>query len=70
MRRSLITMAAMISLGVVATLPYSTSSWAEGWGSVPRSPGAAPSGGVWSPWRNRGYGHRGVYPGSLGPTAR
>ena len=61
MRRSLITISMMASLGVVLSLPYPASGWAEGWGPGPAARGSAPTGPAWSPWSHRGYGHYGPY---------
>ena len=67
MRRSLITISMMASLGVVLSLPYPASGWAEGWGPGPAARGSAPTGPAWSPWNNRGYGRYGPYAAPYGP---
>ncbi len=67
MRRSLITMSMLVGLGVVLSLSYPASGWAEGWRPGPAARGSAPTGPGWSPWNHRGYGRYGPYAAPYGP---
>ncbi len=61
----LISIFALVSLGVAVSVPASAAPSANGWGPGPMAAGDWRNAG--RPWMHRSYGHPGMYPSPYGP---